>query len=97
MVLTMVDPPEIEQAKAIIANAIEREPSNPELLDSQGRIFLKGNELANAIACFEKAISVSPDRINTREALIDAYEKSGLPEMAKAQRQVIQEKSEVKP
>ncbi len=58
MVLTMVDPPELNKAKELIDDAVKRDPANAENLDSQGRILLMLKDVSNAIASFEKALSI---------------------------------------
>ncbi len=94
MIMTMVNPPDLTRARELIEEAVKRDPLNSEVLDSQGRIFLLMNEVPKAIACFEKALGIAPDRIDTREVLIDAYLKNNLPEMAEAQKAVLQEKAD---
>ncbi len=96
MILTMVDPPELNKARELIDEAVKRDPTNAETLDSRGRILLMLNDVSNAIASFEKALAIAPERLDTRRVLVDAYDKNGLPEMAEAQRQVLKEKMEAK-
>ncbi len=68
----------------MIERALKIAGPDPELLDSYGTILMVANRTNDAIAAMEKAISVDPERISTREKLASAYEKVELPDLARS-------------
>ena len=53
---------DMQGAKARFEAALEREPDDPEVLNSIGQILDRQGDLEGAVARFEKAISLAPDR-----------------------------------
>ena len=94
MVLTMIEPPELDKALEIIKRGIQLYPTNHEILDSQGRILMKMGNVDGAIASFDNSIEFAKardnlDRLDTREARIAAYEKKGLTESAEMDKKML--------
>jgi cytochrome c-type biogenesis protein CcmH/NrfG len=89
MVLTHVDPPDLERARELIDRVVQLDPRNHDYQDSRGKILAKAGELNAAVAAYEKCLSMQPNRIDSRQELAKIYEQLGLPEMAEAQRQII--------
>lgn len=76
------DPPNFVKAQQYLDRAIAVSPADSEVIDSQGVLHLKAKRYNEAIASFERAIQISPKRIDSRQSLAEAYELAGMTEMA---------------
>ncbi len=87
------DPPS-ERALELIQQALKLSGPYAEFLDSEGEIYIRMKRPLDAAKSFENALNVDPSRRKTRERLIEAYVSAGLPEMADAQRKLLEDKPE---
>jgi tetratricopeptide (TPR) repeat protein len=90
VVLARTDPGQLPRALELIQSAIRLSPPSAELLDSLGELQMLAGETVKAVTSFESAIGLDGSRINTREKLVEAYDKLGLKDMAEVQRKAIQ-------
>ncbi len=96
--LASADPAQVPRAITLIADAVQRVPNDPNLLETQGEIFLLADRPLDAAAVLEKAISIDNRRISSRERLAEAYAKAGLNELATRQQEsVVRLKAESAP
>ncbi len=61
-----------------------------EILDTLGMIYQKQEKTNDAISSYELALRFNPDRIDTRTRLAEIYDKMGIADVAKAQRDFIE-------
>jgi predicted Zn-dependent protease len=61
-----------------------------DLVDTQGQINLIAQRPVEAIACFEKVLTVSPNSVETRKMLAEAYKLAGMESLAQKQQEVIE-------
>jgi tetratricopeptide (TPR) repeat protein len=86
------DSPDFARATQLIDRALGILPGNHELLDTRGVILLKSGKTIEAIAQFEAVLSIKPDRLDTRESLIVAYQKLGMTTEAELASKMLEEK-----
>ncbi len=84
-----LDPPRIDDAIKLIDRAIELSGGDPEYFDSKGEIEYRGKRYEASITSYEKALQRNPYRLNTRNKLIDSYQKINMTDMVDAQLDVI--------
>lgn len=87
--MARLDPNNLEKPLELLNNASKLMPSNPELLDSYGEVLVLANRPKEAIIKYEMAIRQDGRRIDTRKRLVEAYQKVGMKELAKAQQAVV--------
>ncbi len=85
LALALTDASKVPRSEELIAKAISVDGRNPELYDSQGQIRIIAGRPLDAVESLEKAISIDPKRLNTRELMVKAYREAGLEDLAKAQ------------
>ncbi|XZE36748.1 tetratricopeptide repeat protein [Pirellulaceae bacterium SH501] len=80
----------LPQSLELVARAQSIAPNNAEILDTFGEILMMAGRAKEAINKFEQSIKLDSGRIGTRKKLVTAYEAAGLPELAKAQSEIVQ-------
>lgn len=65
---------EYEQAKAEMLQSLAIRPNTPEILNNLGTVYQKLGDKANALASFEKAVTLRPNYAIARYNLAEAYE-----------------------
>jgi tetratricopeptide (TPR) repeat protein len=65
-----------EKAKAEMLQSLAIRPNTPEILNNLGAVYAKLGEKANALASFEKAVTLRPNYAIARYNLAEAYEPS---------------------
>ncbi len=83
--------PDLERALRYANEANTIEPNHPFLHETRGQIYLKMKRYTDAIADLEVALNAPELRAQAREALAQAYEATGQTEIAKRQREMIQQ------
>lgn len=78
----------MERALSIPGGSAQERAS---MLDTLGEIRLTQGETLAAIEMFEQAIEVDGSKMGTRQHLVEAYQQAGMPELARAQQQRIEE------
>ena len=63
-----------EKAKAEMLQSLAIRPNTPEILNNLGAVYAKLGEKANALASFEKAVTLRPNYAIARYNLAEAYE-----------------------
>jgi tetratricopeptide (TPR) repeat protein len=63
-----------EKAKAEMLQSLAIRPNSPEILNNLGAVYAKLGEKANALASFEKAVTLRPNYAIARYNLAEAYE-----------------------
>jgi tetratricopeptide (TPR) repeat protein len=86
---SQLDPPRIDEAIKLIDRAIELSGGDAEFYDSKGEIEYRGKRYEASIISYEKALQRNPYRLNTRNKLIDSYQKINMTDMVDAQLDVI--------
>ncbi len=76
--------PNKELALERIQRAFEIAPNDVEVCDSYGQVLLKCDRPKEAIAFFERALRLSPQRNETRKMLADCYAAIGQPKISEA-------------
>lgn len=89
LVLAKDQPNNLDRPFQMLNQAVEAQPSNPELYDSLGELYLLAKRPKDAINKLEKAIKLDQNRINTREMLVKAYQAADMEDMAQVQLRVI--------
>jgi Flp pilus assembly protein TadD len=86
----LLQPPHRDHARAlaVIGPAVDREPNNPVLLDTRGRIFLATERWADALHDFEAVLRLAPDTPGVHDALADVYTRLGEPALAAEHRKL---------
>ena len=77
MLYTNSAPPRLTESLQLIDRAIAITPSVSEFHDSRGTILASLNRTEESVDCFLQVLSTSPQRVSTREKLIESYEKLG--------------------
>ncbi len=76
------DPSQVDRALGMIDRALSIVGGrDAELFDSRGLILTYTKRPIEAISWFEKSIAIDPNRVNTRQALIDAAKDANMTEM----------------
>lgn len=83
--LSMLDPPQIDDALKMIDKAIELSKGEAEFFDSKGEILQRAERHDEAIVQFEKALQINQMRVGTRRNLVKCYETLGMKDLADAQ------------
>jgi tetratricopeptide (TPR) repeat protein len=63
-----------EKAKAEMLQSLAIRPNTPEILNNLGAVYAKLGDKANALASFEKAVTLRPNYAIARYNLAEAYE-----------------------
>lgn len=63
-----------ERAKAEMLQSLAIRPNTPEILNNLGAVYVKLGDKANALASFEKAVTLRPNYAIARYNLAEAYE-----------------------
>ena len=63
-----------EKAKAEMLQSLTIRPNTPEILNNLGTVYVKLGDKANALASFEKAVTLRPNYAIARYHLAEAYE-----------------------
>ncbi|XZE43205.1 tetratricopeptide repeat protein [Pirellulaceae bacterium SH467] len=88
--LAKASPDNVPKSLELVARAQSISPNNPEILDTFGELLMMAGRAKEAINKFEQSIKLDSGRIGTRKKLIAAYDSAGLPELAKAQSEIVQ-------
>jgi tetratricopeptide (TPR) repeat protein len=72
-----------------IQKAFEISPNNVEICDSYGQVLKRLDRPQDAIAKFERALRLSPNRPHTRELLAECYAQIGQKDISDAQKRLI--------
>jgi len=91
MLYAQSKPPRNEEALALIDRAVAVSPGEAEFHDSRGDILEALKRSEDAIASYSLALSTAPLRVQTREKLIAALERSGQTELVQEQRIKLEE------
>lgn len=91
LALATTSKPDLERAEKLIDEAIKLGGESSELMDTRGQILALAEKDLDAIRSFEKSIALMPNRIRSRERLIELYNKLGLKEMVPAQLAAIED------
>lgn len=83
----------MERALSIPGGSVQERAA---MLDTLGEIRLTQGETLAAIAVFEQAIELDGSKLGTRQHLVEAYQRAGMPELAAAQQQRITDLSSQK-
>ncbi|MDI6740851.1 MAG: tetratricopeptide repeat protein, partial [Candidatus Edwardsbacteria bacterium] len=67
----------LDQAKTLIAQALQKEPDNAYYIDSMGWVYFRLGQLAEAQASIERAVSLMPGDATLRDHLGDVYLAQG--------------------
>lgn len=78
--------PDLDRALAMIDRVVEQTAGAPAYLETRGHILLKRKQWSLALVDLQKALPVFRDFSVTHEALAEAYENLGQPELAKRHR-----------
>jgi tetratricopeptide (TPR) repeat protein len=89
--LAKENPTKLERSVELLNQAVALVPNNAEILDSFGEVMMIANKPKEAINKFELAIRLDKTRMSTRLKLVEAYEAANLKDMAKSQRNAIDE------
>ncbi|MCR9297011.1 MAG: hypothetical protein NXI32_30280 [bacterium] len=89
LALALTDPSQLEQAMQLSQLAISNAPGNAEYIDTLGQIREISGDLTGAIECYQQAIRLDKDRIQSRQMLAKAFREMGLEEEADLQLQII--------
>lgn len=83
-VYAVTKPDKLEEAMQLVQNAILQTKNQPNAgyIDTLGVILMKLGRINEAIAAFQKAINVDPNRIDVQQNIRDAYLANGQPDMA---------------
>jgi tetratricopeptide (TPR) repeat protein len=81
-VLSQPPNPDLPRALALINVSLDREPNNPNYLDTRGRIYLAMGRWKDALADLEFVLTKAPDTSGLHSALAEVYEKLGHPALA---------------
>ncbi|MEQ1824382.1 MAG: hypothetical protein ABL921_00470 [Pirellula sp.] len=84
------DPKNVSASLEMIAKASNLAPTDAEILDSYGDIYMIAKKYKDAINKYELAIRIDRTRILTRKKVVVAYEAAGMLDMAKSHWKVIQ-------
>jgi tetratricopeptide (TPR) repeat protein len=90
LALALTDRSQIDRAFGLITEAIKVAGEQIDLVDTQGQINLIAQRPVEAIACFEKVLTVSPNSVETRKMLAEAYKLAGMESLAQKQQEVIE-------
>ncbi len=91
MMYTQTVPPRLDESLLLIDRAIDTSPAGSEFHDSRGDILAALGRKDDAVASYLEALSISPQRIQTREKLIARYEELGQNESAQMHRDKLAE------
>lgn len=91
LALATTSKPDLARAEKLIDEAIKLGGESPELMDTRGQILALAKKDLDAIRSFEKSIALMPNRIRSRERLIELYNKVGLKEMVPVQTAAIED------
>lgn len=83
--------PDLQRAVELIEKAVKIGGESTELMDTRGQILALSGDDLEAISSFEKSVALMPNRIRTRERLIELYKKVGLAQMIPAQEAAIED------
>ena len=72
----------LQEAKKLIAKALEISPEDGYIMDSMGWVYFKLGQYEKALIYLEKAVKLAPDDPVIREHLGDAYANTGNPQAA---------------
>ncbi len=92
LVLARTSETNIDRSLSILNKALSLSPTNAELLDSLGDVYLIANKPKEAINKYELAIRNDPRRIETQKKLLHAYQLNGMVDMAKTLSNEIEKK-----
>lgn len=73
-----------DEAKIYAKKAAQLVPSNPQVLDTLGVIYLKNNEVDASLRVLEKAFSLSKNDVEIASHLVKAYQRNNLKNKADA-------------
>jgi tetratricopeptide (TPR) repeat protein len=65
---------DLNRALNLCELALKQAPDSPQVIETRGQIFVKMKRWKEAIADLEFALSRNPEEVQTKEALIEAYE-----------------------
>ena len=65
---------QLEKAKTEMLQSLAIRPNTPEILNNLGTVYRKLEDKANALASFEKAVTLRPNYAIARYNLAEAYE-----------------------
>lgn len=82
MILSLGREEDLPRAMETIDAAIKLSPKEPNLRDTRGRILAKMGKYKDAVVEFEYALPRMTKKGQVHEALAEAYEKLGMPELA---------------
>ena len=86
MLYTQTKPPRLTESLQLIDRAIAVAPSVSEFHDSRGSILAALNRAEESVECYLQSLSISPQRVSTREKLIASYQQLGQADQADNQR-----------
>ena len=86
MLYTQTKPPRLTESLQLIDRAIAVAPSVSEFHESRGSILAALNRTEESVECYLQSLSISPQRVSTREKLIASYEQLGQTDQADNQR-----------
>ena len=89
MICIKMETPNLDQARDYISKAIVASPGLSELLDSQGDIESAAKSFDKAIESYLAALNRRPERVTTRQKLIDLYIANGQDDEAQKQRDIL--------
>ena len=72
----------LQEAKKLVAKALEISPDDGYIVDSMGWVYFKLGEYEKALGYLKRAVELAPKDPVIREHLGDAYLKTGDPEKA---------------
>ena len=90
LALAMTDRSQVDRALGLIGEAVQIAGEQIDLVDTQGQINLIAQRPVEAIACFEKVLTVNPKAVETRKMLAEAYKAAGMESLAQKQLQQVE-------
>ncbi|MEQ1827825.1 MAG: tetratricopeptide repeat protein, partial [Pirellula sp.] len=91
MLYTQVQPPKTEESLKLINRAIEISPAVAEFYDTRGEVLVAVDRKKEAVESYKRALELNPERVSTREKLIQIFEETGATEEANAHRDKLAE------
>ena len=86
MLYTQTKPPRLTESLQLIDRAIAVAPSVSEFHESRGSTLAALNRTEESVECYLQSLSISPQRVSTREKLIASYQQLGQADQADNQR-----------